>query len=478
MEKKYQVFISSTYTDLIDARREVREAILRMYHFPVGMEMFGAANEGQWQIIRETIDSSDYYVLIIGQRYGTVIEDGPDKGISYTEKEFHYAVEKGIPILAFIIDDKVPVKPENMEKDYPEKLNSFKEAVKSGRLVEWWQNPDDLAHKVSIALYKQIERTKRPGWVRGDSFDVDASLNELLILNKRVCELEEENKKLKEKEIQRCPSLGVYIQLKGTIGEPLKVNEGNDEAIIGNEGFRTSETIHRAHVHEKGYFTSVAQITEEDVPEELREIVTLDSIDDYNSKLPNKDTIDEYEQNMRIYHEIRENGQLFDFIISNNGTVKATDVNVTLEFPESFIILKRSEAEKMPEPEKPYMPSNPIDEARKQMLIAGKTDGSLKKLFHLMEDPYDVLGIRNKKAYAPFSNISTLIDEDSTVNWDVDIEGSKVKIWSSGLLHTYAQVADNLCIVPMEKGTFTIKTSIMCEEYIVPEKSELEIVVE
>lgn len=62
MNKKYQVFVSSTYKDLQEARAKVRDAILSMYHFPVGMELFGAANEEQWQIISETIDSSDYYV--------------------------------------------------------------------------------------------------------------------------------------------------------------------------------------------------------------------------------------------------------------------------------------------------------------------------------------------------------------------------------------------------------------------------------
>ena len=77
MEKKYQIFISSTYKDLIEARSKVRDAILSMMHFPVGMEMFNAADEEQWEIIQETIDSSDYYVLILGQRYGSVSES-PD----------------------------------------------------------------------------------------------------------------------------------------------------------------------------------------------------------------------------------------------------------------------------------------------------------------------------------------------------------------------------------------------------------------
>lgn len=141
MEKKYQIFISSTYIDLVEARVKVRDAILSMLHFPVGMEMFNAADEEQWEIIQETIDSSDYYVLILGQRYGSEISDGPDAGISYTEKEFRYAREQKIPTLVFIIDDSVPLKKEFIETD-PEKqakLDAFKEEAKQNRLVKWWK---------------------------------------------------------------------------------------------------------------------------------------------------------------------------------------------------------------------------------------------------------------------------------------------------------------------------------------------------
>ena len=167
MQKKYQVFISSTYTDLIEPRAKVRDAIMSMNHFPVGMEFFGAANEAQWKIIQETIDCTDYYVLIIGQRYGTVIEDGPDAGISYTEKEFKYALEKGVPILAFIMDESIPVKPENVEIEHREELAAFRQTVKTGRLVEWWKTSDELAQKVTAALHNQMLRTERPGWIRG-----------------------------------------------------------------------------------------------------------------------------------------------------------------------------------------------------------------------------------------------------------------------------------------------------------------------
>ena len=106
MDKKYQVFISSTYKDLIEEREKVCDVILSMYHFPIGMEMFNAADEEQWEIIQETIDSSDYYVLILGKRYGSIIPEGkPDAGMSYTEKEYRYAVSQGIPVLTFIKSD-------------------------------------------------------------------------------------------------------------------------------------------------------------------------------------------------------------------------------------------------------------------------------------------------------------------------------------------------------------------------------------
>ncbi len=156
MEKKYQIFISSTYEDLKEERKQVQDTILAMYQFPIGMEMFSAADEDQWEIIKETIDSSDYYVLIIGHRYGSVIKDGDYAGISYTQKEFYYALEKEIPVLAFLIDGKATVMPENMEQDSDkkEKLEQFIGEVKIGRTVQWWVNKDDLANKVMNSLNK------------------------------------------------------------------------------------------------------------------------------------------------------------------------------------------------------------------------------------------------------------------------------------------------------------------------------------
>src|SRR2546430_1293034 len=109
---KYQVFVSSTYDDLKPQREQVIKATLEMGHIPVGMEMFSAADEEQWQLIARQIEQSDYYVVVCAHRYGSVTD-----GLSYTEKEYDYAVAIGVPVLAFILDDSAPWPRDLIETD-------------------------------------------------------------------------------------------------------------------------------------------------------------------------------------------------------------------------------------------------------------------------------------------------------------------------------------------------------------------------
>src|SRR5687767_14870058 len=111
---KYQVFVSSTYEDLQQEREQVVKAILEMGHIPVGMEMFSAADEEQWSIIQRHIEASDYYVVIVAHRYGSMVD-----GVSYTEKEYDHTVQAGVPALGFIINDAAGW-PENRRDTEPD----------------------------------------------------------------------------------------------------------------------------------------------------------------------------------------------------------------------------------------------------------------------------------------------------------------------------------------------------------------------
>lgn len=171
MNKKYQIFISSTYKDLKPARRKVTETILSMGHFPVGMEMFGASDDEQWKIIKETIDTSDYYLVIIGKCLGTIV---PGEEISYTQKEFRYALEKKIPVIGFIMSDEGEPAKTYQETDpiRIEKLNSFKKELETGRTTDYWTTTDNLATRVAISLPKEMKKHPMIGWTRGEDNNI------------------------------------------------------------------------------------------------------------------------------------------------------------------------------------------------------------------------------------------------------------------------------------------------------------------
>lgn len=166
MEKKYQIFISSTYNDLKEERKKVSDAILRMQHFPVGMEIFGANNNDSWSVITKTIDNTDYYILIIGDKYGSITKDDNGNLISFTEKEYKYAKSKNIPILAFIKACPALVNQEDVIKEHIQELVNFKSLVKKERNVAFWNNVDELVLNVTMSLASAFSQIERPGWTR------------------------------------------------------------------------------------------------------------------------------------------------------------------------------------------------------------------------------------------------------------------------------------------------------------------------
>lgn len=200
MDKKYQVFISSTYEDLKEERDQAIKAVLEMGHIPVGMEMFSAADEEQWQLIARQIEATDYYILIMGHRYGSETKEG----ISYTEKEYDYAISNGVPTLGFVIDDEAPWPKNKIDTaaKKKKKLDAFKAKVK-GKLVHFWSNKEDLHGKLSISLIKAMSANPRTGWTRASEAIGSEVTKELSRLSSENSRLRADIDKLqKEKEEQ------------------------------------------------------------------------------------------------------------------------------------------------------------------------------------------------------------------------------------------------------------------------------------
>lgn len=188
MDKRYQIFISSTFEDLKEERQEVLKAVLELDHIPAGMELFPATDESAWELIKEVIDNSDYYIVIVGGRYGSMDEEG----IGFTEKEYDYAAESSKPVVALLHKNPDNLKRKQTETDSAvwKKLCGFREKIKAKHTCAYWESSKELKAEVITSLSKITKRKPGTGWARADQLQTEESLKELI-------KLRSENEKLK-----------------------------------------------------------------------------------------------------------------------------------------------------------------------------------------------------------------------------------------------------------------------------------------
>ena len=144
---------------------------------PEAVELGAAASQSQWQAIQEIIDKCDYYVVIAGGRYGTIVPSAivpnPD-GVSFTEMEYRHAKARKIPVLAFLRESSksmlVGEKENDGETDEKRgKFRMFRSLLETECKAGYWGTTDQLRLEVATALPPLLAKSDRPGWVRGDS---------------------------------------------------------------------------------------------------------------------------------------------------------------------------------------------------------------------------------------------------------------------------------------------------------------------
>lgn len=251
MKKKYQVFVSSTFTDLKKDRQVAVEAILKAGDIPAGMELFAADSESQLTVIKRWIDESDIFVLILGGRYGTV---EPKSGKSYTQVEYEYAVSKKIPHFAIVMSDtciKQRVKDYGMdvfETENKKYYDEFKKIVTS-KMCKFYDDPKDIRINIGETLSDFHQRYDLSGWISGKGFNLDDYIKETRELRNEVKRLTQENLKLKaesetfrdKKNLFISDDFGTRIERLLNLlnfseqGNPVEWEEDNDEFSMVNK---------------------------------------------------------------------------------------------------------------------------------------------------------------------------------------------------------------------------------------------------
>jgi len=183
--KRYQVFVSSTFLDLQKERQAILQALIQNDYIPAGMEFFPAANESLPDFIKKVIDDSDYYIVLLGSRKGSI---GKDK-TPFTRMEYDYALKKGKPIIAFLDINPAPVKA-RAEDPY---LRAFEALLRKKHAPGFWKTEAELIGSVHSSLRRAIDENPARGWVRGScklfkvqDFAVEITIEPLMDIAREV----------------------------------------------------------------------------------------------------------------------------------------------------------------------------------------------------------------------------------------------------------------------------------------------------
>lgn len=238
--RKFSIFISSTYEDLKEERQALVGVALENNFIPVGMEQFHAAPTSQWNVIIKMIDECDFYLLVIGGRYGSIDEE---TGISYTEKEYNYAKTKGLPVLVLIKELSAITESEkdtgDDKYDKMQKLDEFREMVKDDKnTVDFFTDINKLKYVASQTFRNAINYANdNAGWVRYRDI-VDIINEEAEGRNKINAEVVEHQQNMLEDMKEMFSQFGIRLaELENnqlTWGEiPTVTNKDIDELFRG-----------------------------------------------------------------------------------------------------------------------------------------------------------------------------------------------------------------------------------------------------
>lgn len=232
MNKRFQVFISSTFYDLKEERKAIIESLLNAKYIPAGMETFSASSDEQFNYIKKIIDDCDYYILILKTNYGSI---SSSTGISYTEMEYNYATSKKMPILAFIYDDLENIELSKKEKRNRDLFFAFRDRILStNRLCKMWTSSLELIPSVMGSLNEEVQSNPQIGWIRPDIYEQYYLIEEIYKLRAKKEEIEKiiDVLNIKRGASSNFDKIENELSVHGIRFDPIREIEGSGEVLV------------------------------------------------------------------------------------------------------------------------------------------------------------------------------------------------------------------------------------------------------
>ena len=277
-------------------------------------------------------------------------------------------------------------------------------------MAQFWETKDQLIKSVSISLMKQIMQKPGIGWIRGDKARAEEALSkELTALSKENRELREKVTDLESKISSKLPAIGVDIV---------------PPAIDGHFNF-----YKKTEMPESLRF--------EDIEGHLLEFVSEQDIESYNNSIPSQQYLDDYNKECERFYKIKNYSSALVIKVSNNGSAKANNVYIDIEFPEGVLIYEKGSTPS--EPKNP-IPISPIKRAQTKYAEKLKEKApALSALHSRLDLGYGLMG-RSSIVHPKFDlpNIRPI-----NQRWWTRLEGRKITIKIDNLLHTRRMTFDD-----------------------------------
>jgi hypothetical protein len=170
-----RVFVSSSFQDLREHRAAAIRVLRQLGHEVLAMEDMTAGSVAPLGKVIEMVDRSEAYVGIFAWRYGYVpsapMAPPPSASVaaagavpgetSITHYEYLRAVERRLPVLAFLLDETSPWPPQLIDgfdsstphaRTSADAIRALRFTLQQERVVSWFTTPSDLEARVSAAI--------------------------------------------------------------------------------------------------------------------------------------------------------------------------------------------------------------------------------------------------------------------------------------------------------------------------------------
>lgn len=158
-----RIYVSSTFSDLQDYRKEVGVALRRLGHEDVAMEYYVAEDMRPLDRCLEDVESCDAYVGIFAWRYGYVPDTENPGQLSITELEYRRAEVTGKVCLIFLVSENASWPRTKMEITAMDRIEALRQELMSSTVVDTFENVDELTRKINEAVINWEKMTGQTG---------------------------------------------------------------------------------------------------------------------------------------------------------------------------------------------------------------------------------------------------------------------------------------------------------------------------